>query len=333
MPSELRIAVIGAGHIGRQHARIYRGLANCRLVAVADVDGARARSVAGEFDCRAYEDHRVLLAHEAPDAVSVTVPTAEHLAVARDVIGAGVALLVEKPIAGTPAEGAEIVELARRAGLPLAVGHVERFNPAVRALKDLVEAGTFGDVLSVATRRVGVLPPRAPQTNVIVDLAVHDIDVVSLLLGRRPELRAVMSGRAWHLDHNDWADLLLAYGPASCVIQVNWVTPIKIRTLCLTGTAGYAELNYAAQSLTLYETSSLREVADYAEFLARYGSLVTREIPVVHEEPLQAELASFIGSVTSGGPVAVTGEMGLSALIVAYEAWSRSQAVAAVTAG
>ncbi|HEY8491473.1 MAG TPA: Gfo/Idh/MocA family oxidoreductase [Dehalococcoidia bacterium] len=325
MPSERpNVAVIGVGNIGRHHARIYRDLDGVHLVAVADADEARARSVAREFGCRPYADYRELLARERLDAVSVAVPTSHHLQVARDVIHRGVPLLIEKPIAATPEEGRVIVEEAARQGVPVAVGHVERFNPAVRALKDLVARGTLGRVLSVAVRRVGVVPPRLNHTNVIIDLAVHDIDVVTYLLDRPPELRGVMSGRAWTTEHNDWADLTLCYGDISCFIQVNWVTPIKIRTLALTGTDGYAELNYVTQSLDLYESSPLREADNFQDFVNHYGTPRKREVHVQQDEPLRLELQSFLDSVLRGTPVEVPGEAGLTALTVAYQAWQAS---------
>lgn len=322
--SNARVAVIGVGNIGRHHARIYHHMEGVHLVAVADVDPARVRSVAGEFGCRAYTDYRELLARERLDAVSVAVPTSHHLPVVREVLAQGVPVLVEKPLAATPEEGRLLLQEARRRGVPVAVGHVERFNPAVRALKGLLTRGALGDVLSVAVRRVGVVPPRLNQTNVIIDLAVHDIDVVSYLLDRPPELRGVMSGRAWTTEHNDWADLTLCYGDISCFIQVNWVTPIKIRTLAITGTDGYAELNYVTQSLDLYESTPLREADNFQEFVRHYGTPRKREVPVQHDEPLRLELQSFLDAVLTGGPVEVTAEDGLTALTVAYEAWLAS---------
>jgi UDP-N-acetylglucosamine 3-dehydrogenase len=302
-------------------------------VAVADADEARAAGVAREFGCRSYADYRALLAQEPLDAVSVAVPTWYHLQVARDVIAHGVPLLVEKPIAGTPEEGRRIVDEAARRGVPLAVGHVERFNPAVRALKDLLSQGALGEVLSVAIRRVGVVPPRLNHTNVIVDLAVHDIDVVSYLLDREPELRGVMSGRAWTTEHNDWADLTLRYGDVSCFIQVNWVTPIKIRTLAITGTDGYAELNYVTQTLDIYESTPLREADNFQDFVEYYGTPRKRDAPMMHDEPLRLELESFLGSVARGVPVEVSGERGLAVLTVAHEAWRQSLQAAGRTDG
>lgn len=260
------------------------------------------------------------------DAVIVAVATAAHHEVGMRVIGRGIPLLMEKPLANTTAEGRALVAAATAHGVPLAVGHVERFNPAVRELKRIIDAGQLGQILVVSARRLGLPPPVRTQINVIVDLAVHDIDVVSYLLDATPIVRAAMSGHGWGNEHNDWAELLLACGVTACSIQVNWITPIKIRTLSVTGTRGYAELNFAVQSLHLFDSPRPAEIANFHDLVARYGTPVRREIPVMVQEPLELELLSFVSCVSDGRPFEVDGAAGLRALAVAETAieWASS---------
>lgn len=316
----LRVAVVGVGGMGRHHARIIRGLAGADLAAVVDVSPARANLVATEFECAAYGSVEELLDRAGVDAVTLAVPTVAHHNVAMSIIERGVPLLIEKPIAATVAEGRALVAAAAARSVMLAVGHIERFNPAVRELRRSIAAGDLGNVLAVSARRVGILAPELSQTSVIVDLAVHDIDVVRFLLQIAPTVRGAISGRAWDRKHNDWADLLLAYGPVACAIHVNWVTPVKIRTLSVTGSRGYAELNYVTQHLDVYQAETSHESVDFEEFVKRYGQPVRRAIPVRQEEPLAIELRSFVDSVRHGTPPEVDGTAGLSALEVAEEA-------------
>src|SRR4051812_18220613 len=177
----LKAAVIGVGAMGRNHVRVYTELEDVRLVAVADPSQANREKVERRFGVHAYADHRQMLEVERPDIVTIAVPSALHRAVALDAIAAGVHLLVEKPLAASSPEAREIIAAADRAGVRLAVGHVERFNPAVTELKLRIEAGELGTLFKVHSRRLSPFPARITDVGVALDLATHEVDVLSSL--------------------------------------------------------------------------------------------------------------------------------------------------------
>ena len=190
----VRIGVTGIGIMGSNHARVLAELPGAELVAVADPDQAQAQRVANFLGCKAVGDHRELLALGL-DAVVVAAPTHLHHSIALDVIAAGCSVLVEKPVASTTEEGREIVAAARDKGVTLMIGHVERFNPAVRATKDAIRDE---NVLSIAITPVGPFPPRMSNVGVVIDLAVHDIDLIRWFTGSdilevQPQTRAAIA--------------------------------------------------------------------------------------------------------------------------------------------
>jgi UDP-N-acetylglucosamine 3-dehydrogenase len=184
MAKELRAGVIGVGAMGKNHARLYSQLPGVELVGVADSNEALAASIARQYECQHYTDYSDLLAQRL-DLVSIVVPTTLHKQAALAAISSGVNVLVEKPISDAVENADEMIEAARRKGVKLMVGHVERFNPAVIKLKELVDEGLLGEVVSISTRRVGPHNPRIRDVGIILDLGAHDIDVMHYLYGER----------------------------------------------------------------------------------------------------------------------------------------------------
>jgi UDP-N-acetylglucosamine 3-dehydrogenase len=243
-----------------------------------------------------------------------------HGAVAGALLTAGKHVLVEKPIAATGSEADELIELAQNAQVLLAVGHVERFNPAVRELKRQVETGRMGEVLSMVSRRVGVLPPQITDADVIVDLAVHDIDIFRYLLGAdRPDEVYCNAGKAIAADRFDFADIFLRFGSVACFLQVNWVTPVKIRSLAVTGKEGYAEIEYVTQRLAYYKARPVREALSFAE-VERYSEEAPEVVEFEHREPLAVELDEFLKAVRGESAVIVSGAEAKSSIEIAVEA-------------
>jgi len=315
----MKVAVIGTGSMGRNHARVYSEMEGAELAAVSDVDQKTGKPVAEAHGCRYYRDYAEMLEKEKPEAVSVCVPTALHHRVAKDVISRGVCLLVEKPIAKTVQEAEELVSLARKAGVRLAVGHIERFNPAVQMLKSVIDRGELGDITSILARRVGLFPPRIKDANVIIDIGVHDIDVFNYLLGKEPSGIFSCAGKALIDDREDYADIFLKYNGTNGIIQVNWITPVKIRVLNVTGTKGYAELNYITQELVIYESNYKKTYDEFGDFVISFGEPKKRRIPIEKQEPLKLELMDFIAAVREKKDPLVTGEDGLKVLKIATE--------------
>jgi len=270
MEKVLNVAVIGTGNMGKNHVRTYSEMENVNLVAIADIS-ENGKLLAEKHGCKYYSSYKEMLDDEELDAVSVCVPTGLHYEVAKDVIGKGVNLLVEKPITRSVKEAEDIVSLAEAAGVKLAVGHIERFNPAVRRLRELIKAGKLGDVTSIVARRVGLMPPQIRDANVVIDLAVHDIDVCNFLLGKKPDNVLCESGKAIISKREDFADIFMKYGSTNVFIQVNWITPVRIRALHVTGTKGYAELNYITQELVLYESIYEKRYDDFGDFVVKFG--------------------------------------------------------------
>ncbi len=297
----LRVGVIGVGVMGSNHARVFAGLPGVQLVGVADPDRKQAEFVARTLGCADMADVGQLLDQNV-QAVTIAAPTHLHHEIALSCIARGIHVMVEKPIASTVEEGRDIIAAARRAGVTLMVGHVERFNPAVEAIKDAIRNE---DILSIAITRVGPFPPRMSNVGVVIDLAVHDIDLIrwftdSDIIEVQPQLSSAVAER------EDIA--LLQFRTASGVlahINTNWLTPFKARNVTVATRGKYV----MGDLLT-------RQVTECFGFQPD-GSYSMRHLSVGHAEPLRSELLSFINAVRSGGAPAVTGEEGVASLEIA----------------
>jgi UDP-N-acetylglucosamine 3-dehydrogenase len=297
----LRVGVVGVGVMGFNHARVFGDLPGVRLIAVADPDIGQRDFVTRALDCRGVDDLDSLIA-AGVDAVTIAAPTHLHHELALSCISRGIHVLVEKPIASSVEEGQSIIRAASRAGVTLMVGHVERFNPAVQAIKDALRGE---DILSIAITRVGPFPPRMSNVGVVIDLAVHDIDLIrwfteSEIVEVQPQLSSAVAER------EDIA--LLQFRTASGVlahINTNWLTPFKARTI-----------HVATRKKYVMGDLLTRQVTECFGFQPD-GSYSMRHLSVGHDEPLRAELLAFVSAIQDGKRPAVTGEEAVASLGIA----------------
>jgi predicted dehydrogenase len=297
----LRLAVIGVGHLGRHHARILSALDGVRLVAVVDTNPARAAEIAAAHGTRALNDARELAG--AVDAVTIAVPTEQHLAVAAPFLNSGVPVLVEKPMARSLAEADEMIDAAARAGVALAIGHTERFNPAVETARPLLVDPRFIEV-----HRLGTFPDRSLDIDVVFDLMIHDLDVVLSLVNAEVEsIEAVgvpvLTGRV------DIANARLRFANG-CIanLTASRISRDRVRKIRFFQPSAYLSIDYAAQKIEMWR-------------LIKGGgalpSIDGGEVPVANEEPLKRELADFVDAVRTQRQPLVSGEQGRRALELA----------------
>jgi len=317
-------AVIGLGNMGKHHARVYSELPSSNLVAVADIDNHRGRQIAKKLNCHFYANFQDMIEREAIDAVSVAVPTSMHQEVALFCINRGIHLLLEKPIASTLAEAINIRNSAQSKGLILQVGHIEHFNPAVLKLIEILKQNILGELLTIVVRRVGITPPQIRDSNVIIDLAIHDIELCNFLTNKLPEKVYCRAGTGLLPDREDFADIFLEYDGVNVLIQSNWITPVKIRQMHLTGTKGYVELDFIEQKLSLAETVVERDYDDFGTFVVKLGQSQMIDIPVVRNEPLKLEIEHFLECIANQKAPHIDGNRAIDALRVALEAWDVS---------
>lgn len=316
----IRAAVIGIGLMGKHHARNYSELAGVDLVGISDIDEVEGEKTASTHNSRFYKDYKRMIELERPDVVSLAVPTKWHYPIALDLIKKNIHVLIEKPITYSIDEAKELIEESRKVGVKIAVGHIERFNPVVIKLKELIKEGKLGTIVSVMARRAGSIPPRIKDANVILDIGVHDIDLLNFILESRPVNVYASGGRAILKKHEDYADIFLEYPNAynslkiTGHIQANWITPVKIRKLNVTGTKGYAVVNLLTQELILFDTDYTQEFDDFEDFIGKFKESKGKKIPVDLKEPLRLQLQSFINAVRTGKEVAVSPEEGVLAL-------------------
>lgn len=316
----LRTAVIGIGSMGRHHVRNYAQIPNIDLVGISDLDEVAGQKLSAKFETRFYKDYKKLLEIERPDIVSLAVPTKLHHELAMDIIGRNIHVLIEKPISYTVDEAREIIEEAKKVGVKVTVGHIERFNPAVVKLKELIADGKLGTIISIMARRAGTIPARIKDANVIVDIGVHDIDLLNFILETKPQNIFASGGRAILKKHEDYADIFLEYPNSqdglkiTGHIQVNWLTPVKIRKLNITGTKGYAVVNLLTQELIFFDTQYSQDFDDFDDYIGKFKESKGKKIAVDLKEPLRLQIESFIDSVSFTKEVAVTVEDALHAL-------------------
>jgi hypothetical protein len=312
--ASLRLGVIGVGIMGSNHARVLAGLSGIVLVGVADPDRGQRDLVNRVLGCPAVDNFEALL-KLGVDAVTIAAPTHLHEEIALVCIAQGIHVLVEKPIASSVEEGRNIIAAARRAGVTLMVGHVERFNPAVIAIKEALRGE---DILSIAITRVGPFPPRMSNVGIVIDLAVHDIDLIrwftdSDIVEVQPQLSNAVAER------EDIA--LLQFRTASGVlahINTNWLTPFKARNVTV-----------ATRGKYLMGDLLTRQVTECFGFQPD-GAYSMRHVSVGHDEPLRAELIAFADAVRTGKTPAVTGEEGVESLEIATRCLADRRAIEAV---
>ena len=253
----LRVGVIGVGTMGAHHVRVFGELDGAELVAIADTSEERLAELERQGSVRAYGDYREMLAEERLEAVSIAVPTRQHLDVALACIEQGVPLLVEKPLAASVDECLQLRDAAIGAGVPLMAGHIERFNPGVVELKKRIEQGEAGRLIQIQARRVGPFFPRERDVGVVQDLATHDIDVLRHLVACEIDRVRAETRSGIRSPYEDALSAVLRFEDGTIgTLDVNWLSPIKDRELRVLGERGLFKLDYLTQQLTFYLTSA-----------------------------------------------------------------------------
>jgi predicted dehydrogenase len=296
----LRVAVVGAGAFGREHARVYSEIGGSHLAAVCDVDESRGRTVAERLGTAFVADYRELIGKV--DAVSVAVPTQSHQAIASELLAAGVAVLVEKPIARTLDEADQVIDAARRTGAVLQIGHLERFNPAVTAAAQILTQPRFFEA-----HRLSIFTPRSLDIDVVMDLMIHDIDVLlSFVDSEVSEVRA--AGVPILTPRIDIANARIEFANG-CVanLTASRVSAERVRKLRFFQPGQYVSIDYAVQEAAVVSVKA--RPGGRPEFESRL-------LPAERAEPLRLEIESFLAAV-EGSPVRVSGQDGRRALALA----------------
>ncbi len=313
-----RVGLIGLGAMGGNHLRVLSDLEGVRLAAVCDQDAKRVQAAEQRYGLKGYATWDEMLGQEQLDAAIVAVPTRFHHAAGLAALEHGLHVLIEKPIASDLEEGRRLVDAAKRAKKLLAVGHIERFNPAVRELQRRLEAGDIGRFFQLQARRQGPFPARIRDVGVVVDLATHDLDVMTHLASSRVQRVYAETERRIHTQHEDILNALLRFDSGVLgVLQVNWLTPTKIRELSVLGERGMLVCNYLTQDLTYFKNAEFQPESP-PEFRPRAvteGDAVS--FPVTSGEPLRLELEAFVQAVRGERELEVDGDAGLRALHLA----------------
>lgn len=306
MAKNLKAAVIGVGNMGKNHVRVYSELPGIVLAAVSDLNQNIGKQLSDQYGANYYKKFEEMIEKEKPDLVSVCVPTTLHFKVASKCLERKINVLVEKPIASKVSEAKKLDLLAKKNKVLLLVGHIERYNPAVKKVKELIEKNEVGKVISVMARRVGGFPSQIKDANIAVDLAIHDIDIVNYILNARP-LKVVSNKQRNHIkNREDSVEFFLKYKKASAFIQANWMTPLKIRKLNITGTEGYLEMDYINQTIDIFKSNyeKFREVSgDFSDYILKFSEPDIIKINVAKKEPLKEEIRHFISCIASKNKV------------------------------
>jgi len=321
----LRAAVIGLGMMGRNHVRVWDDAVDgVELVAVADPDPAAVSRATAGRRARGFEDPERMLAEEELDLVSIVAPTSLHLPVTLAALRAGANVLVEKPIAATREEAVHMMEAAAAAGRMLTVGHIERFNPVIRELRRRLAEGELGRIFQINATRLGPFPARIRDVGVVVDLAPHDLDIMRYLVASEPIRIYAETERRIHTEHEDLFNGIMKFANGVVgVLDINWLTPTKRRTVTVTGERGMYVADYIAQDLVFYANPDAEQtwvnrgadgsgtsITSVAE-----GEMTRRTIR--RQEPLAVELGEFARAVRDGGPPPVDPHDAMVALLLA----------------
>jgi len=314
-----RVAVVGVGMMGRNHVRVYSEMPNVELVAIVDQNLALAEPLSSLYHVPLFSDFREMVEKVKPDAVSVAVPTEFHYEVVKGLLEMDCNVLVEKPIAATLDQAWELLNLADQRNRVLTVGHIERFNPAIVELKRRLDGGELGRVFQVHARRVGPFPTRIQDVGVIKDLAIHDLDIMHYVTGSYVDRVYAEAKSTIHERCEDmFVGTLHFMDNTIGLLEINWLTPTKIRELYITGDRGMFRVNYITQDLCFFENAEFENSEWSSLSLIRgvsEGAII--QYAIKKKEPLRNELETFIGYLQGKANRLVSGADAMEALQVA----------------
>lgn len=312
--STIDVGVVGVGSMGQHHARVYNQLSGANLIGIADADTQRAAEVAEQYETDHLSTEELLTDAEA---VSVVVPTQYHYDVVTSCLDKGVATLIEKPILKSLDRAEKLLSEIEKAGVPVQVGHIERFNPAVSVVSKIADDL---DILSVRARRLGPEPDRRIQDSAVLDLMIHDIDIVLSLFEEMP---TAVTGTATREGRH--ASALLEFGPDRIAsLTASRKTQKKVRVLEITSEECFIEIDYLDQSVEVHRNSVPEYIEEDGAIRFKHESLVERPV-VQNGEPLRRELNSFAQAIKDGSTPEVTAQDGVDALSVALDIEKQSQ--------
>lgn len=296
--AKIKVAVIGTGALGSIHARIYAESKNVELVGICDIDKKTVNSLSKELKTKAFTNYKDLIG--SIDAATIAVPTKHHYSLSRDLLNAGIHLLIEKPITQTLEQADELLQIAKSKKLTLAVGHIERFNAAVEAVHKLK-----GDIKFVECHRLGPLAKRIKDVGVVLDLMIHDIDILLWLI-QSPVKSIEAVGVKVLTKHEDIANVRLTFkNGAVCNITASRVTEKAMRKIRMFQPNAYISLDYIRQDAIIYTR--------------KLGMIVANKIDIKKEKPLQKEIAAFLDCIRTNKKPLASGQEGRDALAVALE--------------
>jgi UDP-N-acetylglucosamine 3-dehydrogenase len=313
----IKVAVIGAGSMGMNHLRVLRDFneEQVELVGVAESYEPNLQHAISRFHIAGFIDYRQMVEQTHPDLVAVVVPTHLHFEVASYLLDQGNNVLLEKPMTSSIEEAEVLIQLASIRGAKLAIGHIERFNPAVIEVKRHLIAGELGQMFHLHARRLGPFPPRIRDVGVTLDLATHDIDVMRYLADAEVEHVYSETQRYIHTSHEDLLLGVLRFtNQAIGVLDVNWLTPTKVRELSITGEKGMYLINYLTQDVYFYENDYTTTTWDALRSITGVSEGSMTRLKVQKAEPLRLEYEDVINAVRQDALPTVSGEDGLAVL-------------------
>lgn len=320
---KIKTGVIGVGSMGKHHARVLSDLSN--FVAVSDTDEVQGRLISKKYGVKYFSNYKEMLSEV--DVVSIVVPTVLHNKVASEAIKNGVHVLVEKPLAPTVKEAKEIIDLSVEKGVILSVGHIERHNPVVTETYHRILSGEWGDIVSINAKRVSPLETesflkneirRINDVGVLYDLSIHDVDIISYFANSNVVLASAMGSSTSIIKHEDNIGILLKFANGiTAILEANWLSPVKERSLKITFKKHNVFLDFVKQTITV---SSAKQMPKSSTTLSngewdRQSFIVeTKNIALNVEEPLKCEIIDFLNAVENKGNPLVSGADGLEAV-------------------
>jgi len=302
----VRVGVVGTGGWGKNHVRVLNELQV--LAAVCDVDQQRTDSFSRSFHVPGYTSLDAMLKKEKLDAVTICTPASTHFQIATEALAAGVHAFVEKPMTTTVGDAESLIEAARSAKRYLTVGFIERFNPPITALKQMISDGKLGELILLEFHRENRRGQNISDVGIVKDASVHDIDTACWLFGQVPRVVYARVGATLvPMEHEDFATILLGFsGQKTAFLVTNWITPNRVRTMSAVFSGGVVDVDFVSQQTSIHEGATT--------------TLPARPF----QEPLMLELKGFVEAVGQKRQPLVTGKDGLNVLRVAEAALASS---------